>query len=113
MELLASESYRQATSEQRKAVVNGCGPGGWRVDLVPDNLFGLCITEPCNVHDWDYNEGGDEAKRKEDDIRLYLNICITVLEAGGPLEPARMAGAAAFYRAVRECGSEYFGANHD
>ncbi|EHJ49527.1 hypothetical protein DFW101_3531 [Solidesulfovibrio carbinoliphilus subsp. oakridgensis] len=110
MNLLAPESYLAASQAERAAVVNGCGPGGWRVDLIPDHLFGLCITEPCNIHDWGYGEGGDEAKRLEDDIRLYLNICITVLEAGGPLESARMAGAAIFYRSVRECGAQFFGA---
>jgi len=109
MDLIAPESYRLASQADRAAVVNGCGPGGWRVDLIPDHLCGLCITEPCNIHDWMYGEGGDETKRLEDDITLLLNILITVLEHGGPLEPLRLAGAVIFYRSVRECGAAFFG----
>lgn len=50
------------------------------------------------------------AGRLGDDITLYCNIAILVLQAGGDRAPARMAGAAAMYVAVREGGAEHYGA---
>uniref|UniRef100_I2Q039 DUF1353 domain-containing protein n=1 Tax=Desulfovibrio sp. U5L TaxID=596152 RepID=I2Q039_9BACT len=107
MNLIAPESYLVASQAERAAVVNGCGPGGWRVDLIPDHLCGLDISEACNIHDWQYHEGKD---RQAADVTLYLNLCIVVLCHGGPLEPLRLGAALVMYRAVRECGARFFGA---
>jgi len=105
----APDAYRALLPEELALVVNGCGPAGWRVDLVPDSLLGLCITPECNVHDWMYLQGGDEAARKLADVTLYLNIAAKVLLEGGPLVPLKMVGAMVFYRAVRIAGAEHFG----
>jgi hypothetical protein len=108
MDLIAPESYLLASPAERAAVVNGCGPAGWRFDLVPDSLAGLDVSEACKIHDWMYRLGGDEAARKEADVILYLNLARLVLMAGGSLTGIRMAGAAAFYLAVRKGGAAYF-----
>lgn len=109
LEMIVHESYRRATPEERAKHVNGCGPSGWRIDLVPDHLLGLDIGEPCCCHDWMYYLGGGEQARLEADIALYQNIVGLVLQAGGSLMPLRMAAAATFYLAVREHGAEFFG----
>ena len=105
----APDAYRALSPEELAGIVNGCGPGGWRIDLVPDLLAGLCITPECNLHDWMYSQGGDDAARKLADVTLYLNIAAKVLLEGGPLVPLRMAEAIVFYKAVRAGGGEYFG----
>lgn len=105
----APDAYRALSDEALATIVNGCGPEGWRVDLVPDSLLGLCITPECNLHDWMYGKGGDETARKLADVTLYLNIAAKVLLEGGPLVPFRMAGAVVFYKAVRIGGKEHFG----
>lgn len=109
LELIAPESYKRATPEELAKHVNGCGPAGWRIDLVPDSLLGLEIGECCRIHDWLYYIGGGEQARLEADIILYQNLVGLILQAGGPLRPFRMAAAATFYIAVRERGAEFFG----
>lgn len=41
-----------------RPICNGCGPSGFGA-LVPDNLFGVCITECGNIHNWGYQFGKD------------------------------------------------------
>ena len=65
--LFAPESYLRALPEVIAKVVNGCGPGGWKVDLVPDTILLLSVTESCNIHDWCYSEGSSE------DYRLWAD----------------------------------------
>ena len=51
-ELYKPESYKRAQASEIDNVCNGCGSkglGGW---LVPDTLYGLSVTEACNIHDW-------------------------------------------------------------
>ena len=36
-------------------ITNGCGPGGWKFDLVPDTIWGLSIKDECNNHDVDWH----------------------------------------------------------
>lgn len=110
MQLLAPVSYLQASRAEIEARTNGCGPEGWRGDIVADldSLAGLDISDPCRVHDWMYGEGGSDDDRLTADIMLYLNIAALVLRAGGPLAPVRMAGAAAMYLAVRAGGAAHW-----
>lgn len=110
MELLAPEAYRAASRAEIEARTNGCGPQGWRGDIVADldSLAGLDISEPCRVHDWMYGIGGTFEERLTADIMLYLNIAALVLRTGGPLAPVRMAGAAAMYVAVRAGGAAHW-----
>lgn len=114
LELIAPESYRQASRAEIEARTNGCGPEGWRLAIVEmlNSLVGLDISEACRIHDWCYGHGvkGDEDGRLDDDIMLYCNIAILVLQAGGDKRPVRMAGAAAMYVAVRNGGAEHYGA---
>ena len=105
----APDAYRALLPEELVGIVNGCGPGGWRVDLVPDSLAGLCITDECNLHDWMYAQGGTEEDRRFADVFLYCNLAHKILMAGGPLQAFRMAGAGIMYKAVRAGGSEFFG----
>lgn len=113
MQLIAPESYWQASPEEIAAKTNGCGPEGWRLAIVEmlGSCTGLDFTPACRIHDWMYGHGlaGDEEGRKEADITLKINIDIIVLTAGGPLTAARLAAADAFYVGVREGGAEHYG----
>ena len=105
----APDAYLELTPEQIAQVANGCGPMGWRIDLVPDSLGGLDISADCSCHDYMYSLGGDEQARRFADVILYCNIAHKVLMAGGPLQAFRMAGAGIMYKAVRSCGEDHFG----
>ena len=103
-------AYAAATPEQLAAAnVNGCGPGGWRVDLIPDHLGDVDITDACNLHDYLYFLGGSEEDRLMADVLLYTNIAAKILLNDGYLVPLQMAAAAIFYRAVRNGGAAFFG----
>ena len=110
MELLAPESYRNATPQEIAEHTNGCGPEAWLPEIVNrfNSLDGLDVSGPCRIHDWMYGTGGSEEYRREADVTLYLNLAQVVLLEGGPLAPVRMAGVASFYMAVRACGAEHF-----
>lgn len=108
----APAEYLALSPEEIARVTNGCGPQGWRIDLVPDSLAGLCITAECNLHDWMYAQGGDEQARRFADVVIYNNITHKILMAGGVFQAFRMAGAAIFYKAVRAGGGAYFGVRH-
>jgi len=56
VDLHAYYYYSRKSAAQKAEVCNGAGPRrfGW---LIPDTFCGLCITEPANIHDWNYQFG--------------------------------------------------------
>ena len=110
MLLALHPAYAAATPEQLAAAnVNGCGPGGWRFDLIPDHLGDVDISDFCREHDYLYFLGGTEADRLAADVLLYTKIAASVLLNDGYLVPLQMAAAAIFYRAVRNGGAAFWG----
>lgn len=111
--LYAPELYITATPEVRAQVCNGCGPGGWKVDIIPDTIWGLCITESCNVHDWMYATGATIADKEEAD-RVFLNNVLRQIDAAGGcslLRKLRRARAKEYYEAVHLFGGPAFWSN--
>lgn len=67
--LLGPASYWNASSEKKARNCNGCGTAGWKGVLIPDSVYGLCVSEACNLHDWMYAIGTSrEDKLKADNI---------------------------------------------
>ena len=110
--LCAPNSYRRALPEVVARVVNGCGPGGWKYDLVPDTILGLRVTESCNIHDWMYNEGATETDKRLADLALRENLLATIKAAKGPanwlLRYHRRLRAYEYYAAVVVGGAAAF-----
>lgn len=102
-------AYSMADPGLVAKAANGCGPGNWKLDFVPDHLGEVDFEDACNQHDVLYYLGGTEADRKFADVLLYANIASAILMAGGPMVPLRMAAAIMYYKAVRSCGAEFFG----
>ena len=117
--LFAPESYIRALPEVIAKVVNGCGPGGWKVDLVPDTILLLSVKESCNIHDWCYSEGSSEDYRLWADDLLHQNLKATIYHAAERswfariLLPHRLVRAKEYYYAVRAFGSDPFWAGKD
>ena len=102
------ESYFTASEEVRKLVINGCGAGGWKVDLVPDTIYGLSIKEDCNVHDWMYDQGSTEADKDfADDVFLH-NMITRINDSFWMLRPLRRIRAREYYLFVRAFGDSAF-----
>ena len=94
-------------------IINGCGPGGWLVDLVPDHLFFCDITEACNIHDFMYKIGITiEDKMRAD--RVFLNNMVRLILSkeyswySNWLKKRRLALARFYYEMVRDFGGSAF-----
>jgi len=89
---------------------NGCGPSGWKGDLVPDSLGGIDISEACCIHDYDYEMGGVEEDRERANMHFLLNM-LTIIHRDDTWltnEGVAIKWATNYYMAVVEYGKEYF-----
>jgi hypothetical protein len=110
VELYAPPSYIQATPEERKRVVNGCGPGGWLRLLVPETMYGLDVSEACNIHDWMYVTGLT-IEDKDTADRVFLNNLLRIIDANTSwwlLRRLRYRRARTYYNAVHDFGGPAF-----
>lgn len=85
---------------------NGCGPAGWMLDVVPDQLPGLpCWEAAGDWHDWLYYLGGDERARSRADRELRR-----LMRAFCPLR-CRVAAIVAWWR-MRNLSNVYYAFVH-
>jgi uncharacterized protein DUF1353 len=113
MKLFAPNSYRAAQPEEKEKIVNGCGPGGWKFDLVPDTLWGLKVTKACNIHDWMYHFGQTLDDKKKAD-RVFLNNMLRLIDAKTKwriVRRLRRRRARIYYEAVKRYGAPSFWSN--
>ena len=111
--LFAPESYWQATPEQLNMIVNGCGTSGWKGKLVPEKLWGVSVSESCNIHDWMYHHGVD-IKDKEQADRVFLNNMLRTIEcstSNGFVKKLRIRRARVYHHAVCYFGGPAFWEN--
>lgn len=111
--LYAPESFWSASPEVRCQVVNGCGTAGWKGKLVPDTMYGLCVSAACDIHDWMYTVGQTLADKEEAD-RVFLNNLYRIINAAGGwswLVNARLTRARDYFDAVHYFGGDAFWAN--
>lgn len=93
-------------------IVNGCGPAGWKIDLVPDTIWGLSITKACDIHDFCYFLGETLADKVEADKLFLENINVLIANKGGWrwLQALRRRRARTYFNAVSRFGMDAF--NH-
>ena len=103
--LWAPAEYWDLTPAQKKEICNGCGTKGIVGYVVPDSLWGLCITEACNIHDYMY-EAGETIEEKYEADRVFLNNMLRLVDTSivWPLRVLRTRAAVKYYYAVRDCG---------
>lgn len=108
--LKAPLSYRKAHVLDRKKICNACGSSSVLVDFVPDNLFGLDISEACNIHDWMYQKGKTSNHKKVADDTFLTNMFRLIDNAGGNvlLRWIRKAAAKTYHLAVKQFGDSAF-----
>lgn len=104
--------------ETINALANGCGPQGWKIDLVPDSILGCPIKEACAIHDLMYLEGSTIEDKKSAD-RTFLNNLTRLIRARTRVWLAkklllgmRLKGAYGYYLAVSNFGGSAFWDKH-
>lgn len=80
--IYAPRAYRDAPASERSQHCNGCGPKSAFVDIVPDSIWGLDVSEACNIHDWMYAHGRTIEDKREAD-RTFLNNMLRMIENAG------------------------------
>jgi len=109
-QLYAPEFYMTLAPEDRARMVNGCGPGGWKLDIVPDTIYGLDISSACDIHDYMYTVGLELADKEEAD-RVFLNNMLRLIQANSScwlLRKLRRQRARTYYEAVSHFGGPAF-----
>lgn len=101
-------SYLEASQEEKDAVCNGCGSKGIGGYIVPDTLWGLSITDDCNVHDWMYYSGKTQADKDHADNVFYCNVCERIDESSMWFKPMRKIRAKLYYFMVSKWGDDAF-----
>jgi hypothetical protein len=105
--LYAPARYWLLDPEAHREICNGCGPKGFGL-FVPDTIWGLPITEACDIHDFMYAMGETEEDRREAD-RVFLNNLLRLVEGGCRwLRPLRRRRALTYARAVMALGGPAF-----
>jgi hypothetical protein len=109
MKLYAPGLYWALSPEGKADICNGCGTKGFTW-LVPDSMYGLDISEACNIHDFMYVVGVDEEDRAEAD-RVFKNNLFRIIEAKSKwaiIKILRRRRAVTYYQAVRMFGGPPF-----
>lgn len=114
--LIRPKLYDTISEEERFRICNGCGASG-QVDYVPDRIWGLPITEVCNVHDFMYYLGDSWRDKEEADKIFLINMLRVIDEAPRKgllqriLRKLRKIRALSYYNAVRHFGGLAFWAD--
>ena len=103
------DSYLKADPDEIKRIVNGCGPGGWKLDFIPDTIHGHDVTEACNIHDWRYHLGGTALDRFDADLELLTNLIILCCDSNGCVDTRDILRCNEYFFAVHKLGGRYFG----
>ena len=94
-------------------IINGCGPGGWLIDIVPDHIFFCNITEACYIHDFMYKVGTTIEDKKRADRVFLNNMTRLILDKNyywydNWLKKKRLALARFYYVMVKNHGGPAF-----
>jgi len=106
MRLKAPPDYWTLSPEKKKEICNGCGAKGGMP--VPDTIYGLRITEVCNIHDFMYHIGVTELDREMADEWMLDNMRTLINNSAWYLRGPRKVRAKLYYRAVRTFGKKPF-----
>jgi hypothetical protein len=107
--LYAPGGYWALSPVIKDKLCNGCGAKGFGW-AIPDTIYGLRITEACNIHDYMYNIGKTDEDKKIAD-RTFLNNLLRIIETCSHnwiIRWLRGRRANAYYLAVKTFGGPAF-----
>jgi hypothetical protein len=104
LKLFAPDSYYELGEATKATICSGCGTTGWKGKLVPDDIWGVNITEACQIHDYMYFIG-ETIEDKYSADRVFLNNMIRLINnKGGWFAWFRRYRAVTYYNAVAHFG---------
>lgn len=72
-ELFVPPQVRALNEFEKNHFANGCGSAQAKFDFVPDTIWGLDISDACNVHDLCYYVADPDIEQKKEADRVFLN----------------------------------------
>jgi len=101
--------YWKMSEEDRKKASNGCGAAGWKVDVVPDTIWGLDISKACDIHDVAYHIGRTISDKNSGDFDFHYNLKELIRRNSNWFtRKLRNARAYWYYKVVAEFGESAF-----
>lgn len=115
IELFCPPPFCDMNWDDINSLGNGCGQRGWKGKLVPDRMYGLDISEACQLHDCMYLVGKIIEDKNEAD-RVFLNNLIRIIMVRtsknwivqNTLLRLRLRRATVYYYAVKHFGGPSF-----
>ena len=101
--LYAPQEYLQASNDKKFKICNGCGPDNILHRIIPNSIFGVDVTEACNIHDWMTTNSRDLTERLHADSVFFANLKKLINKAGGStlLRWLRVSAARLYHYSVR------------
>ena len=104
--------YFDMTHAAVAEIANGCGTAGWKGKIVPDTIYGVCVTDACSPHDVGYEFGATMLDKIINDCILFCNLFLICAFKGSPwLLLARTVRCAWYLLAVYKHGNKAFWVN--
>jgi len=107
--LYAPAGYWKLSPIIKAKLCNGCGSKGFGW-IVPNTMYGLNVSEACNIHDFMYKTGVTNDDKMSAD-RTLLHNCLRIIDAktkNSILKFLRGRRAHAYYVAVKTFGGFAF-----
>ena len=76
--LQAPDSFWATPSVDMVGKVGGCGPGVLGDRLIPDTVYGICITNACMIHDWCYRFVETTQDQATADMMFLHNMLVII-----------------------------------
>ena len=112
--LLTPFTYAVANDAAKAEVSNGCGAAGAAFDFVPDTIYGLRITDVCNIHDWMYHFGETWWDKLVADAVMLINTALKIIfNSNKWMTVPRLWRAATYFGLVFLKGDEAFWAGKE
>ena len=107
--------YYDTPKKVRDTIVNGCGPSGWgwKARIIPETLYGLDVSEACNIHDFGYYFGVTLWDKESVDDMFLENMNTLISKGSWWFRFLRRRRALKYYWAVRIFGKRAFMANKE
>ena len=109
-QLYAPESYWKISYEEHTSICNGCGAANSKIDMIPDTIYFVNISEACNIHDYMYYIGETINDKKNADM-IFLENLLTITNtesSNGFMKWLRRRRAIKYYLAVKYFGNSAY-----